>query len=137
MQAGCKGFDLLLQFVDQLTTGAQRNGWDVVNRFVAIQLNALTAHMGQGIDDVATDVLQTELKGLEQTDGACTHNDGIGLNRHGAYRLSSASLPVLSFQSSASGRGALRLVMLGQPMCDNSALSWVMCSWPWGTSSSA
>ena len=25
----------------------------------------------------------------------------------------------------------------GQPMCDNSALSWVMCSWPWGTSSSA
>ena len=43
--------------------------------------------------------------------------------------------PVRSFHSSASGSAALRLVMLGQSFA-SSALSWMMCCWSPGTSSS-
>ena len=53
-------------------------------------------------------------------------------------RTSSGSLPVLSFHSSASGSGALRLVMLFQVgSLASSAFSAVMCCWSLGTSSSA
>ena len=138
VEVGGKRTNLLLQTLDQFASGAKRQTGNVVDGFVSVQLGALATHMGQGVDEVTANVLQSELKGLEEPDRPGTHDDGVGLD-HGCVnqRCNSASLPVRSFQSSASGIGALRLVMLGQPICDNSALSWVMCCWPSGTSSSA
>ncbi len=87
VKRGCKGLDLGLQLCHQFTARAHRDAGDVVNRFVGVQLNALAAHMGQCIYDMTAYVLQAELKGLKQAHRACTHDDGIGVNRgsrHGA-----------------------------------------------------
>jgi hypothetical protein len=54
----------------------------------------LAACVGQGINEVAANVLQAELESLKQAHRACTHDDGIGVNRfcrdrvcrHGAGR---------------------------------------------------
>ena len=131
MELRRKGSDLLLQQADQFAAGAAGNARDVVDGFVTIQLDALATHLGQGVDDVATDVLQTELKGLPQPHRASPDDERVGLDRGCVHRrlqrTSSLRLPVLSFQASASGKAALRLVMLGQPSWANSAFSAVMC----------
>ena len=61
-----KGFDLGLQPLDQLFAGAAGQAGDVVNGFVAVQLGALAPGVGQAVDDVAADILQTQLKSLKQ-----------------------------------------------------------------------
>ena len=76
-----KGFDLGLQPLNQLIAGAARQARDVVNGFVAVQLGALAAGVGQAVDDVAADVLQAQLKSLKQahrtgTDHPCIGGDG-------------------------------------------------------------
>jgi len=58
MKLRCKGFDLLLQLVNQRLTRAKWNTGNVVNRFVGVELNALAAHLGQRIHHVAADVLK-------------------------------------------------------------------------------
>src|SRR5262249_13140352 len=112
-------------------------------------LDALAAGMRQRVDHVRLDLEQPQLEHLEQAHRAGADDDGIGFDdaprsargRFGsglldrAHRFSSPSLPVRSFQSSASGSAALRLVMLGHPFA-NSALSLIMCCWSPGTSSS-
>ncbi len=118
-----KGFDLCLQLVNQLLTGAVWNARNVVDGFVGIKFHALTTNFWQCIDDMATDVLKPQLKCLEQADRTRPDDQGFGLDQ----RCNSLSLPVLSFQSSASGIGALRLVMLFQlGNWANSALSLVI-----------
>ena len=53
-----EGFDLLLQLVNQLLTRAERKTRNVVNGFVGVKLDALTAHLRQSIHHVAADVLK-------------------------------------------------------------------------------
>jgi hypothetical protein len=86
----CERFDLSLQTLHQFAARAHGNAWDIVNGFVGVQLNTLAAHMGQGIHNVAANVLQAELKSLKQAHWACAHDDGIGVDRgcrHGAGAL--------------------------------------------------
>jgi hypothetical protein len=69
-----------LQTRDQFTTRAQGNARDVVNRFVGVELNALATHVRECVNDVAANVLQSELKRLEQPDRTGSKDDGVGLD---------------------------------------------------------
>jgi len=73
-----KRADLGLQPLDQLSAGAAGQAGDVVNGFVAVQLGALAAGVWQAVDDVAADVLQAQLKGLEQPHRPGTDHQNIG-----------------------------------------------------------
>jgi hypothetical protein len=65
MDAGVEGTNLLGEALDQLARCAYRDGGNVVDRLVRIQLGALAADLGQRIDDVRTDTEQTELENLK------------------------------------------------------------------------
>src|SRR5690606_2607120 len=78
---------------------------------------------------------QPQLEDLEEADRAGADDDGVRVDHSAAQRMRWSSLPVLSAHSSASGSGALRLVMLGQFLA-RSALSWMYTCWSAGTSSS-
>src|SRR5205085_1249461 len=115
------------------------HGRDVVDRLVGIKLDALAAGVRQRVDDVGLDLQQAQLEHLEEADRAGPDDDGVGFDHQSlASRINSASLPDLSFHSSASGGAGLRLVMLFQPGArDSSALSLMNCTWSGGVSSSA
>lgn len=81
VQLRVHGRDLPLQQLDQFMARAHRNAGNVVDGLVAVQLRALPAHMGQGIDDMAADALQPQLEHLEQARRACAYDEGIGLDR--------------------------------------------------------
>jgi len=86
---GLERRDLLKEQSGQLTPGAHRDARDVVDGFVAIQLDALAARMGQGVDQVGGDALQAQLEDLEQPHGPRADDDGVGLYDGG--RLQSLS----------------------------------------------
>src|SRR5579862_2581256 len=132
--------DLLQQRFRKCPPGGDRRSRNVVDRLVAVQLDALAPGSGQRVDDMAGDFEQAELEGLEQPDRAGADDQRVcfdgGLRR--AQRTSSEILPVLSFPSSASGSAGLRLVMLFQPSARaSSALSLMKAIWSPGRSSSA
>ena len=70
---------LLLQALHQFVASAKHQARNVVQRFVAIQLGALTAGVWQGIDQVGAQALQAQLKHLKQPHrpGANHHHIGI------------------------------------------------------------
>ena len=74
------GRDLLLQQLHQLQARADRNAGDVVDGLVCVELAALAAHMGQGIDQMGLNALQAKLKGLKQTRRTCANDDGVGFH---------------------------------------------------------
>ena len=67
---GLERGNLLLQALDQFAPGAIRDAGNVIDGFVGIELSALATHMRQGIDHMAADALQAQLKHLKQADGA-------------------------------------------------------------------
>jgi len=140
MEGGLQRRELLQQRRRQAAPAGRRNARDVVDGLVAVELHALAARRGQRVDDVAGDLEQAELKGLEQPDRAGADDQRVGLDGRGerAQRTSSPILSVLSFHSSASGSAGLRFVMLFQPSAwASSALSLMKASWLPGRSSSA
>jgi len=74
--------NLLEQQTSQLAPGTDRDARDVVDGLVAVQLDALAARMGQGVDQVGGDALQAQLEDLEQAHGARADDNGIGLLNH-------------------------------------------------------
>src|ERR1700685_3818671 len=56
-----KGLDLLHQPINQFLRAAHRHRRDVIDRLVRIQLRALSARMGQRIDDVRADAEEPKL----------------------------------------------------------------------------
>ena len=80
---GLERRDLLKQQAGQLAPGAHRDARDVVDGFVAVQLDALAARMGQGVDQVGGDALQAQLEDLEQAHGTCADDNGVGLDHGG------------------------------------------------------
>ncbi len=83
MNGMCKGAYLLLQPLNQLEPGAHRNPGDVINRLVRIQLGALATDMGKGINNVAAQAQQPQLKRLVQPHRASTDDEGVGLDQVG------------------------------------------------------
>jgi hypothetical protein len=67
----------------QFVPGAHGHAGDVVDGFVAVQLHALAARVGQGVDDVGAQALQAQLEHLEQAHRARADDDGIGFLNHG------------------------------------------------------
>ena len=149
MEYRAKGRYLLEQRVGEFLAGAHRHRGYVVDRLIRVEFNALPARIGQRVDDMCLDLQQAELEYLKQSDRTGADDHGVGLYRplglrrctyfvDEHQRISFPSLSVRSFQSSASGGGTLRLVMLFQVgSLASSAFSLVMCCWSAGTSSSA
>ena len=137
-----KGSDLLQQAVDQFTPGA--HGHPGCRRSACRGRARCTGRRAQAArrPPRPCDLEQAQLEHLEQADRPGADDQRVGLD-HGrvmgaawlpqpaagasapgmlGQRISSDSLSLRSFQSSASGSGALRLVMLGQFLA-RSALS--------------
>jgi hypothetical protein len=74
------GRDLLFQQLHQLQARADGNAGNVVDGLVRVELAALAAHMGQGIDQMGLNALQAKLKGLKQTRRTCANDDGVGFH---------------------------------------------------------
>ncbi len=133
---------LLLQALRQLVRAAHGQGGDVVNRLVAIQLHALAAGVGQGVDEVGAQALQAQLEipGTGQSaqrrsprhrwrwawvarrwvvrwaQKKRSHRKGAAPLGWQLQRCRSLILPGWPFHSSASASAALRLVMGFQPL---------------------
>ena len=101
--------NLLQQGLCQPVPRGGHGAGDVVDGFVAVQLGALAACMGQCVNDVAADFEQAQLEGLKKADRARADDDCVGVDRLGrvrhhhwvqswAYFSSWASLPALPFQ---------------------------------------
>jgi hypothetical protein len=78
VQRGGEGLDLRQQALHQFVPGAGLDGGDVVDGFVAVQLGALAAGVGQRVDDVGAQALQAELEHLEKANRPRADDDGVG-----------------------------------------------------------
>ena len=72
---------LLLQAINQFSSGAMRQPGNIVNRFIGIKRHALTADIGQDVNHMGLYFLQAELKYLKQADRTGTDDQSIGFNR--------------------------------------------------------
>jgi hypothetical protein len=70
--------DLLHQPVDEFLCTADRQCRNVVDGLVRIQLGALTAGRGQGIDQVAGHAQEAQFEYLEETAGAGANDQHFG-----------------------------------------------------------
>jgi hypothetical protein len=77
MQTGAERTDLLEQTIGQLLTRAYGHRRNVVDRLVRIQLRALAADGGQGVDELRAQAEQAQLEDLEQADGPGSNDDGV------------------------------------------------------------
>jgi isoquinoline 1-oxidoreductase subunit alpha len=75
--------DLRHQPVDEFLRAADRQGGDVVDRLVGIELGALSARGLQGIDQMGRDAQQAQLENLEQAAGAGADDDDFRADRRG------------------------------------------------------
>ena len=78
MEMRVERLDLFQQPFGEFRAGADRHGRNVVNRFFRIKLGALAARPVENIDQMAFDVVKSELEYGEQPHGARADNDGIG-----------------------------------------------------------
>ena len=81
VEGGAERLDLLEQGIGQLLPGAHRNGGDVVDRLVGVQLDRLAAGHSQRVDHVRLDLQQAQLEHLEQPHRAGADDEGVGLDR--------------------------------------------------------
>ena len=77
--------DLLQQPIHQLLGVAHRNGRNVVDGLVRVELRALAAGRGHGVHDVRLDAEQAEFEDLEQAARAAADNDDIRV--YGGQRI--------------------------------------------------
>ena len=78
VQLGAEGLDLLQQPIDEFLRAADRQGRNVINRLVGIQLGALPARRGQRIEHVRLDAEQPEFEDLEQPRRTGADDDRFG-----------------------------------------------------------
>ena len=83
VERGVKRRNLLEQPVGEFAPGADLDRRDVVDRLVRVQLDALAASPGKGIDDMGLDAQQAQLEHLEQADRARADDERIGLQWRG------------------------------------------------------
>jgi hypothetical protein len=83
VEGGGERPDLFEQPLGELAPRAGGHCGDVVDRLVAVQLDALAARERQGVDDVGGDLAQPQLEHLEQARGACADDQGVGLDGRG------------------------------------------------------
>ena len=111
---------LLQQPVDQLLGAADGQRRDVVDRFLRVQLAALSARMLERIDHVGADAEQAELENLEQPAGTGADDDDVGLNRavdgDAGLALAQEHSPRME-QARRGARRARRNSIRAQPEC--------------------
>ena len=81
MKRGTEGFDLLHQPLDQFLRAHFREGGDVVDGLVRVELGQLAANLFQRVHHVGLDVEQAEFENLEQAARARADDQRVGLNR--------------------------------------------------------
>ena len=80
MHAGVERLDLLEQCVGQFFARAFRDGRDVVDGLVRIELGALPARLTNRIDDLGLEAEEPEFEYLEQAAGARSDNDDVSID---------------------------------------------------------
>ncbi len=80
VHAAVERLDLLEQGVGQFLSGTNRNGGDIVNRFVRIKLGALTARLPDGIDNLSFQSEEPQLEDLEQAARSGADDDCIRID---------------------------------------------------------
>ncbi len=75
-----KRFDLLKQVINQLATSAYRYCWNIVDRFIWIKFDTLTADFGQRVNDMRFYFKKSKLEHLEEPHWTGANNDCIGFN---------------------------------------------------------
>ena len=75
MQHRLEGRDLLLQTIDEFLCTAHRQRRDVIDGLFGIELGALSADVGQRIDQMCLDAQQTQLEHLKQAARPGTDDD--------------------------------------------------------------
>ena len=87
---GCsKGFDLGEQTVHELLARAHGQAWNVINGFVRVELDTLTARTCKGVHEVTVDAKESKLKDLKKPHRPGTHDENIGV--HGGVKFQSHS----------------------------------------------
>ena len=81
MELGLERLDLLQQPIHQLLRATHRQGRNVVDRLVGVELRALPARMPERVDDVRLDAQQAELERLEQAGRARPDDHGLCRDR--------------------------------------------------------
>ena len=93
-----EGGYLAQQGLCQPVAGGGHGAGNVVDRFVAVQRGTLATRVGQGVNDVAGDFEQAELKSLEQADRARTNDECVSLDRlRGCHHFSGSVRRVCRF----------------------------------------
>ncbi len=77
--------DLPVQQCHQLAAGAHGHARNVVDGFVGVQLGALAADVGQGVNHMRGDALQAELEDLEEPHGPRADDHGIGFDEASVF----------------------------------------------------
>ena len=80
VHASAKRFNLLQKLVSQLLAGAHRDGRNVVDRLVGIQLRALPAGLTNRVDQLRFQPQQAQLEYLKQPTWAGANDDDIRVN---------------------------------------------------------
>ena len=86
MEDGLERRNLLHQPVGQLLAGADGQAWDVVDRFLGVELGALAARPVENIDQVRLELGEPKLEHGEQAHRARANNDDIGGCLAGPHR---------------------------------------------------
>ena len=81
MKLGRERLDLLQQPINKFLRAAYRQRRDIVDRFIRIQLRALSARVRERVDDVRLYAQQPELENLKQTTGTCADDEGVSPDR--------------------------------------------------------
>jgi hypothetical protein len=69
---------LLGEAFDELAARAHGHRGNIVDRLVRVELGALAADLRQRIDEFCAQPEKPELKDLEEPDGPCADDDGVG-----------------------------------------------------------
>ncbi len=79
VHAAVEGFDLFQERLCQLLARTNRDRGDVVDRFVWIELRALTAGLPNRVDNLRFYAKKTQFKNLEQAAWTCSDNNNISV----------------------------------------------------------
>ena len=88
-----EGLDLLHQLIDEFLGVAHRNGGDVVDRLIGVELGALAAGGRQGVDDMRLDAEQAEFEDLKDAAGARADDDDVCLQGQSALLVEDGLVP--------------------------------------------
>src|SRR5262249_24297282 len=93
--------NLLFQTLDEFLPRDGRNAGNVLNRFLRIELGALTARTIENVDEMGFEIEQAQFEHGEHADRTCADDDHVGFN--GRARIGGAGSHLVHFTVSLRG----------------------------------